>query len=495
LAGGNSAYSDVTTVSYAEIEAKIHRVLASPGARAAEGGRDFSANPGTARANLYHAHFRDDNERLSYALGVFRASLGTGTRGIDQDALYGMLLNYEVQMLRQEVDVVAHEPPTKAEQQRIGDVRAEHERQNYEAYLAEVQRIKAEEARDRILIHSGEYAGGSPNDPLDYYIARPFNAFTQEATRPTATMVSLMINFVPVVGQLKAVAEAAIGRDLITGEEVPTWARGLNLLLAIIPEAKGLFSSGRVGLSTLARVAVESGEPAEEVYQATKVASTLTVEEVQAAQRISADGRVTPAQQGLAAKLEDLPGATPGSRARIFKKTTITGDPTMPAGTGSTNSFGDITYSTQGSPTDIALARNHELVHSFLSPKLALLRNFRAHWGEWAYNKSALLQYIEEALAETYAQLTVRGLGGLPTGIKFPIANGYLRLSSVLKEAAVVGVIGTVVVGGEAYVVYVVTDETAGQPAPPPAPAHPSAKLPHGDTPTGTQNHVPPTKP
>jgi len=109
-----------------------------------------------------------------------------------------------------------------------------------------------------------------------------------------------------------------------------------------------------------------------------------------------------------------------------------------------------VRYSTKGSAADQALARYHESVHSVLSPKLMRFRQFRANLGMAAYERSAFLRYLEEALAESYAQLRVNGIQGLPTGIRFPIANGYVTLSAVLAEAA----IGTVVIGGITYYVY-----------------------------------------
>ena len=68
-----------------------------------------------------------------------------------------------------------------------------------------------------------------------------------------------------------------------------------------------------------------------------------------------------------------------------------------------------------------------------------------------AYEKSALLRYTEEALAETYAQMRVNGAKGILTGLRFPIANGYVTLS----RAAAEGAIGTIIVGGITYWVYV----------------------------------------
>ncbi len=128
---------------------------------------------------------------------------------------------------------------------------------------------------------------------------------------------------------------------------------------------------------------------------------------------------------------------------------TTTGDPTLPPGQGSTNKFGDIEYSTAGTAEDQRLVLYHEQVHQFLSPKIAPLRNFRADLNMAGYNQSSLLRYVEEALAESYAQMRVNGLKGLPVGLRFPIANGYVTVSAVATEAGIL--VGTVVVGGVAY--------------------------------------------
>lgn len=156
------------------------------------------------------------------------------------------------------------------------------------------------------------------------------------------------------------------------------------------------------------------------------------------------------------------------AKRRLFEKTTITPDSTLPPGEGWIDSFGNITYSTLGTQTEQNLVRYHETVHSFLSPKLRILRNFRARLRSRLYGKplfelgpgeakkgSSLLRYLEEALAETYAQLRLRGLRGLPEGIKFPIANGYVEVSSVMLEGAV----GTIVVGGTTYGIYIYASE------------------------------------
>jgi hypothetical protein len=121
---------------------------------------------------------------------------------------------------------------------------------------------------------------------------------------------------------------------------------------------------------------------------------------------------------------------------RLFDKATEVGDSTLLAGFGETDKFGNVLYSTLGTADDIKLARYHESVHSFLSPKIKLFRELRADIGMTAYDKSSFLRYLEEALAESYAQLRVNGLRGLPTGIKFPIKESYVTIQAVAAEGA-----------------------------------------------------------
>lgn len=147
--------------------------------------------------------------------------------------------------------------------------------------------------------------------------------------------------------------------------------------------------------------------------------------------------------------------AAAGERAR-FHKPTVKGDPAKGAGTGGTDRYGNFWYSTQGSAADQNLAKFHEQLHSILSPKLLKFREFRASIGMTLYQKSYIMRGLEEALAETVAQLRVNGIKGLPTGLMFPIKNGYLSVST-LGEAAQLGgeiVLGTAIVSGYTYTVY-----------------------------------------
>jgi hypothetical protein len=140
---------------------------------------------------------------------------------------------------------------------------------------------------------------------------------------------------------------------------------------------------------------------------------------------------------------------------RIWRRPTTTGDPSLPAGAGKTSWFGDMTISTAGSAAEQQLARIHELVHSFLRPRFILLRTFRARLAGSAYWRSVFLRYLEEAMAETIAQLRVNGLSGLLTGVRFPVANGYVTIQQLVCEGAE---IGTIVAGTQRFSVQFIPD-------------------------------------
>ncbi len=137
-------------------------------------------------------------------------------------------------------------------------------------------------------------------------------------------------------------------------------------------------------------------------------------------------------------------------KGRIWSKPGISTDPSLPAGQGSTSPWGEVKLSSLGSTTEQDLARAHELVHRFLSPRLGILRQFRAQLGMAGYLRSMLLQYIEEALAETVAQLKVNGFNGLLDGLKFPVKNGYMSISDLACEGEA---IGTITIGTQFFTI------------------------------------------
>ena len=116
--------------------------------------------------------------------------------------------------------------------------------------------------------------------------------------------------------------------------------------------------------------------------------------------------------------------------------------PTLPNNAlGSTDAYGNIKISLQQSAASAKETLLHELVHRFFSPRLALLRRFRAQLNIDAYARSWLLRYLEEMLAEGFAQLKANSVLSAFKALYFPIAEGYVTLSDVVTEGVVVGTI------------------------------------------------------
>jgi hypothetical protein len=99
-----------------------------------------------------------------------------------------------------------------------------------------------------------------------------------------------------------------------------------------------------------------------------------------------------------------------------------------PAGAGVTDPWGDIVISRLGTATDRRLAALHENVHRVLTPKVYFLREFRVQNRTSSYTRSVLSKYLEEALAETVAQVGVNGFREVFKGISFPIREKYVTI-------------------------------------------------------------------
>jgi hypothetical protein len=144
-----------------------------------------------------------------------------------------------------------------------------------------------------------------------------------------------------------------------------------------------------------------------------------------------------------------------GGRNRMYQPTTTPSTNLEPGTLAATDKYGNISYDPRFPPSEIAKTLAHESVHAWLSPKaLNGLRDFRADLGFSAYKHIQLCRYLEEALAETYAQVKFNGLRAIPEGLRFPLANNYeLQLSVVAAQ----GAIGTILYGGVVYAVYLVS--------------------------------------
>lgn len=72
------------------------------------------------------------------------------------------------------------------------------------------------------------------------------------------------------------------------------------------------------------------------------------------------------------------------------------------------------------------------------------------------YNRSYLLRYLEEAIAETVAQLRVNGFSktNLIRGIRFPVDNGYMVTVGAIKGEVRQIFLGPITAGGMTYQVW-----------------------------------------
>lgn len=127
------------------------------------------------------------------------------------------------------------------------------------------------------------------------------------------------------------------------------------------------------------------------------------------------------------------------------------------AGEGGTSvGTGDIEYSLKGTETDRRMVIAHEKVHQFLTPKLQIFRQIRTFMRVQGYNRSYILRYLEEAIAETNAQLRVRGISkaNLIEGLKFPIGDDYDVTVGKMKTEMKQIFLGPITVGGMTYQVW-----------------------------------------
>ena len=153
--------------------------------------------------------------------------------------------------------------------------------------------------------------------------------------------------------------------------------------------------------------------------------------------------------------VKPLPNVGPTPAAGI--KPRITRPQALPGGAlGQTDWWGNIAVTRNQTLTEQRLTLYHEWVHSVLSPRFGPLRKLRAQVRASGYWRSALLRYIEEAMAESYAQLRVTGARNLIVGIRFPLENRYVTVSQLAGEGVA---IGNISIGGATFGVWLSDDK------------------------------------
>lgn len=119
-------------------------------------------------------------------------------------------------------------------------------------------------------------------------------------------------------------------------------------------------------------------------------------------------------------------------------------------GKGRTDPYGTIEISRAYKLSDQRETLLHELVHRYLSPRVGPMRKLRAELRMSGAERSDLLLYLEEVLAEGYLRLKQHGLLDAITAVLYPIARVYVTVSRLCYEGHVVG---TVMLAGSTFFV------------------------------------------
>jgi hypothetical protein len=111
---------------------------------------------------------------------------------------------------------------------------------------------------------------------------------------------------------------------------------------------------------------------------------------------------------------------------------------------GATDKFGNITIKKGVTGKELVDTLRHESVHRFFSPKSGLFKELRANIGMSAYNRSHLVRFLEEGIAETYAT------GNFMTGFTFPLYGyGIKKIRLVAETVIYVGLIVSSIYSGK----------------------------------------------
>lgn len=315
-----------------EIERMVRRTLALLTPRVAAVVRaDFKEDSQLPRKRLEHSHWPSEQDRLTYLRHMIELSMSLDGSRADPETVVQVMVEYEVR--RQAPQLAVHDPPTEPERGQLRalrtQARAEHDRREYEAYLKEVAHIQG------VIRNLQQQRNvGATIDPRSYpmvfHARTPLDPVAEELRdllNWAAGKLSLIVDFIPIIGQLKGLTEAAVGHDIFTGEALPKWQRGLTVLLSLVPFARGAYKVGRAGVRAISAVAVQAmrhGYSARQIYLIMKGAGRLTEAEVALALALKAGKRADPTQlqaiEKIAGSLDEMTGST----SRGFRATSGT---------------------------------------------------------------------------------------------------------------------------------------------------------------------------
>lgn len=218
---------------------------------------------------------------------------------------------------------------------------------------------------------------------------------------------------------------------------------GFTLLgMSAYEGAKELVAFARAALGATSEAALD--EAAEHFARAVVILGISTISAILLRKSASRVIKRPPPRVQAMPRVGSLP--TPGTPPRISRPVAL------PSGAlGETDWWGNISVIRSQSLREQRMTLLHEWVHRFFAPKVAPLRQLRAQLRASGYWRSAILRYLEEAMAESYAQLRMDGgLKGLLIGVSFPVANGYVKISQMAGEGVA---IGSIALGGAQFTV------------------------------------------
>lgn len=223
----------------------------------------------------------------------------------------------------------------------------------------------------------------------------------------------------------------------------------VDVILLVVGVAALGFSvfSGAEELYKFTRLVVNPSQDSDADAAAGHFAKAVSLLGISAIQAILLRGAVRTVAARGRPQIRPLPNVgappPPGNQLRLTRPASI------PGGTlGTTDAYGAISIARNQSLGEQQLTLYHELVHRWFSPRMGPFRQLRAQVAISGYNRSSILMYLEEALAEGYAQLRMNGVASAFGAYKFPLQGGYVTVSQLAAEGTA---IGRIILGGAAF--------------------------------------------
>lgn len=209
------------------------------------------------------------------------------------------------------------------------------------------------------------------------------------------------------------------------------------LVVGVIALGASVFS-GAQELYKFAELVVNPHQESDADAAAAHFARAVSLLGISAIQAILLRGAARPVIARGRPQIYPLPnvGVPPaaGNQLRVTRPASIAG-----GSLGTTDAYGAIAIARNQSLSEQRLTLFHELVHRWFSPRTGPLRQLRAQLAMSGYNRSSILMYLEEALAEGYGQLRMNGLASAFGAYKFPIQGGYVTVSQLVTEGTMIG--------------------------------------------------------